>query len=110
MTSEELEKFRNLLEEDKKGLESKIKRLTKADFGDDVDSLEEESDETEEMATNEALTNAFAERLGSVNEALLKIEKGTYGVCENCGNKISSDILEINPESKLCKDCKAKNG
>ena len=109
MTDENKEKFKKLLLETKKDLEAKIKNLTKTDFGDDVDSLEQESDETEEMATNLSLSASFSERLSGVEEALEKIKNGAYGICESCGNEISTDLLEVDPESKLCKDCKTKN-
>ncbi len=110
MTNENLEKFKNLLLKEKAGLEEKIKKLNDPDFGDDIDSLEEESDETEEMGTTIALSGSFSDRLSGINEALGKIDDGTYGICENCGKEISMELLEVDPESKLCKDCKSKNG
>jgi len=110
MTNEELAKFKGMLEDTKNDLEKRLKKMNVVDFGHDVDSLEEESDETEEMATTDALTTTFIGRLDDVNAALEKIEKGTYGKCENCGNELSIEMLEADPESKLCKDCKAKNG
>lgn len=110
MTNEELNKFKSLLEKTKTDLEAKLSDLTKTDFGDDIDSLEEESDETEEMATNISLTETFRERLVNIDAALEKIKNGKYGICENCGEEISKELLEVDPESKLCKNCKAKNG
>ena len=110
MTDEDREKFKTLLLESKEDLRKKIEKLTKTDFGDDVDSLEQESDETEEMATNLSLSTSFGERLSEVETALEKIENGTYGICENCGNEISIELLEVDPESRLCKECKTKNG
>jgi len=107
MTDDQKEKLHALLLETKKELEERLEKLTKVDFGDDVDSLEEESDEAEELAANIPLTNTFKDRLRGVNEALEKMDAGTYGTCENCRNEISMDLLEVDPESKLCKVCKA---
>lgn len=45
-------------------------------------------------------------RLLEIERALLKVEKGDYGVCENCGDKISIDRLKARPFSSLCIDCK----
>ena len=69
---------------------------------------EEESDEAEQLSINIPLTNTFKDKLRGINEALARIEAGTYGVCENCGKEISMELLEIDPESKLCKTCKAE--
>jgi DnaK suppressor protein len=46
--------------------------------------------------------------LGNVESALLKIEKGEYGICENCGKEISPSILEISAESRFCQECNLK--
>jgi len=110
MTNEDREKLKALLLKEKEDLEEKLKKLSKVDFGDDIDSLEEESDEAEELAANIPLTNTFKDRLSGINKALEKMDAGTYGVCENCEKEISMELLEIDPESKLCKDCKVENG
>jgi DnaK suppressor protein len=36
---------------------------------------------------------------------LEKIKNGTYGTCENCGQKIEEARLRANPEAKLCLKC-----
>jgi DnaK suppressor protein len=40
-----------------------------------------------------------------VNRALRKMELGTYGDCERCGNPISIERLEALPWAILCIDC-----
>ena len=90
-------------------VEEKLDKLTKVDFGDDIASGEQESDEVEEIAANIPLLNTFRDRLADIDKALGKIETGSYGICESCGNEISTDLLEVDPESKLCKICKAGN-
>ena len=44
--------------------------------------------------------------LNRIDEALKKIEEGTYGVCENCGKPISLKRLKAGPYAKLCIKCK----
>ena len=46
--------------------------------------------------------------LQDIQDALQKIEDGTYGECENCGEDISIARLEANPMAKLCVDCKSE--
>lgn len=47
-------------------------------------------------------------QLNNIENALLKIENGTYGICDQCKNKIDEDRLDILPETNLCSCC-AKN-
>ena len=43
-----------------------------------------------------------------VKKALTRIEDGTFGVCEKCGEDISSSRLKARPVTALCIDCKTK--
>jgi DnaK suppressor protein len=45
-------------------------------------------------------------RLASIEHALQKVEQGTYGVCEWCGQPIDPARLEAVPETTLCIGCK----
>lgn len=44
--------------------------------------------------------------LKKIDEALARIEGGTYGICESCGNQINIKRLEARPVTTLCIDCK----
>jgi len=89
-------------------LEKELKTLKGVpEMGSDVDSFDEETDEAEEYSTNLGIKQVLKERLIAVREALDKIKSGTYGKCEKCNKEISDKILEINPESKYCGNCKA---
>ena len=41
-----------------------------------------------------------------INEALARIEDGTFGVCEECGADISEERLKARPVTTLCIKCK----
>jgi len=41
-----------------------------------------------------------------IDEALERIEAGTYGICTNCGKEIPLARLEAYPWASLCIDCK----
>ena len=43
-----------------------------------------------------------------VKEALQRINDGTYGICEECGEEISINRLKARPVTRLCINCKAK--
>jgi len=49
------------------------------------------------------------QRLAEVKDALKKIDEGTYGACEACGEKISEGRLAVLPTAKLCLKCEASN-
>jgi DnaK suppressor protein len=44
--------------------------------------------------------------LKKIDEAIARIEGGTYGVCESCGEQISIKRLEARPVTTLCIECK----
>lgn len=41
-----------------------------------------------------------------IDEALRKINEGTYGICEDCGEEISEKRLGVMPTATLCISCK----
>ncbi len=45
------------------------------------------------------------ENLLKIDEALRKLSEGTYGICEDCGEKISEQRLKILPFAIYCTDC-----
>src|SRR3990167_9658898 len=88
------EKLKQLLLRDKARLEKEVKSLRSResrDFGEDTtyDAGEEESDESEERVTHEAISETLKPRLDDINKALRKMEQGQYGRCEKCGKEIA---------------------
>ena len=43
-----------------------------------------------------------------IKQALERIENGTYGICESCGEEISVKRLKARPVTTQCIECKAK--
>jgi len=108
ISKEALTNYKQKLEEEKTILEQELKDLEEApDFGgDSTDIGTEEADESEAVGTNMALMQPLKERMAEVNDALSKIINGGYGVCENCKSEIDEELLNVNPESRLCRNCK----
>lgn len=52
-----------------------------------------------------ALMQMKSETLNRVNEALSRLEAGTYGNCFECGDEISEQRLRALPFAVRCKDC-----
>lgn len=68
-----------------------------------------------DLAASEADTSmelAIRERdrllLLSLREALARIERGRFGICESCGEAISIKRMLANPTAAVCIDCKAE--
>ena len=44
-------------------------------------------------------------KLKQIDDALERMDEGSYGVCESCGLEIAEERLEAMPFSRLCRDC-----
>ena len=60
------------------------------------------ADQIEELATNIPLVEELEARHLDVDEALERMDGGTYGVCEECNEEIPLDRLEANPAARTC--------
>jgi DnaK suppressor protein len=49
-------------------------------------------------------------RLQQVDEALERMDEGTYGICVDCGEEINEARLEVRPLSIRCVECAEKYG
>ncbi len=78
--------------------------IATTDIGDLVDQAGDERDR--EMSL--LLTGRDKEKLQAINEALEKIREGSYGSCEECGDKIGPGRLKVMPLAKYCVSCQSK--
>jgi DnaK suppressor protein len=77
---------------------------TKENFPDPTDRAALESDR------NFMLRIRDRERrlIGKIREALQRIEDGSFGICESCGEEISEERLRARPVTTFCIECKTK--
>jgi DnaK suppressor protein len=75
-----------------------------SDIGDVVDQAGDERDRELSLL----LTGRDKEKLLAINEALEKLKESTYGICEECGDKIGSGRLKVMPLAKYCVSCQSK--
>jgi len=107
LSPKDLQSLKEQLEKEAGELEAQLKTVGKSqEFGSDVDHFEEEADEAEELSNSLDLTATIKERLRNIDQALDKMSKNAYGVCEQCQKEVSLELLRVDPESKLCKECK----
>jgi DnaK suppressor protein len=75
-------------------------------------TLEDRESELEESAQKDRMTrleSRLTERgqilLRQIDDALERIDTGTFGECERCGNEISQARLKAMPTAALCIEC-----
>jgi len=90
---------RGLLEAERDALRSELADLVGLDYD---ANFADSSQVTAERGETEALTNSLRESLEEVERALVKLDEGTYGVCEVCGEPIAAARLEAMPAARYC--------
>jgi RNA polymerase-binding protein DksA len=70
-----------------------------------VKDPEEQSMEEFVLGMDFALMEMESETLRKIDEALLRLDDGTYGVCSECDEGISEARLKALPFAGLCRDC-----
>ena len=109
MTKAQLKKFKEALEAKRGEIIQRARQTLDEDMALDVDDLPDEM----VLASSEYL-QSFTFRLRGrermllekIQKALVRIEDGSFGECEECGEKISAKRLEARPETTLCIRCK----
>jgi DnaK suppressor protein len=64
------------------------------------------SHSTEERERVLTMARSLRTNLREVERALGKLDEGSYGRCERCGNPIGEERLDAIPWTPLCIDCK----
>ena len=58
-----------------------------------------------ERAQLTALLAAARKRVAEVDDALRRVDEGTYGLCEGCGQPIAGERLAVRPFARMCMAC-----
>lgn len=74
-------------------------------FEDIGSDREDNASEVEQYTDNLPVEITLEKKLKDILEALERMEKGTYGICENCNQEISPDRLRANPAARTCIKC-----
>ena len=108
----ELLSRRQLIMKEMGHLESTVLKVNPRDSAGDLSgySFHMADAGTDAMEREKAFLFASAEgrRLLEIDDALRRLYRGEYGVCESCGNPIAHARLLAVPDARLCVDCKEK--
>jgi DnaK suppressor protein len=61
--------------------------------------------EAVERLNTTAAARSLADSIADIERALAKIDAGSYGICDGCGNEIGVDRLEALPAATRCVVC-----
>ncbi|KPA18472.1 RNA polymerase-binding, DksA [Candidatus Magnetomorum sp. HK-1] len=110
MEKDEIERFRRML---RKQLDDLLKEADhtvtgmsnqKESFPDPTDRASHETDRSFMLR----IRDRESKLIKKIKKTLLRIEEGTFGTCDSCGNDISTKRLEARPVTTQCIDCKTK--
>jgi RNA polymerase-binding protein DksA len=111
----DVERFRQLLEEERRRVVDAIEYLHKENPGSIEDETEDQTAdnhlaETATATLDREIDYTLEENsehvLEAIDAALKRIEDGTYGTCVNCGKPIAEERLAAIPWATHCIDCK----
>jgi RNA polymerase-binding transcription factor len=112
LSPERLAEVRDRLLSRKKNLWLEVKDQLKSSIGDGYQEMLATARDEEDQATVSLMAETSLTLLGpkrqeleAIEEALLRLENGAYGLCEVCGQPIEPRRLEIMPEAPLCRNC-----
>ncbi|MFZ9595650.1 MAG: TraR/DksA family transcriptional regulator [Bdellovibrionia bacterium] len=104
-------KYKRLLIEEKQRILNNTKNSLKNDLTLSIDDLPDETD----LAASEINQNLIfklrdreRQLLSKIDEALMRMDDGTFGICQDCEEQIEPRRLEARPVSTLCVSCKEK--
>jgi DnaK suppressor protein len=111
MDAKILAKYRKLLLDEKQRILNNSKNALKHELALSPDDLPDETDlAASEVNQNLVFKLRDRERqlLSKIDEAMSRIEDGTFGACDDCEEPIEVRRLEARPMSTLCVACKEK--
>lgn len=113
MTVKEYDEIRSNLIDMLEDLNDRLSRITEdVKHADEPLSkdFEEQATQTENDQVMDYLGNAARSEIARIKEAIARIDKGEYGICQRCGEPIAKERLRILPHSILCIKCAEEKG
>lgn len=110
MKDKDVQAFKEILNEELKRLvahgDSTVSGMTEAkeNFPDPTDRASHETDRNFTLR----IRDREHKLIKKIKKALDRIEEGTFGICEACGDDISIERLKARPVTTECIECKTK--
>lgn len=100
----EAKRLREEISDAEDGIAEMLRNSTDTGGEDQADTGSKTFEREHEMS----LAASHREILGQTERALARIDDGTYGICERCGNPIGKARLQAFPRATLCMTCKER--
>jgi len=104
-----LARFKKILLKEREQIIGEVKQIHESSKEMGQDGIQDIGDEAANIYNKQTLLSLNENeriRLQEVDESLDRIENGTYGICEECGEPIGLKRLEVRPVAKYCVPCK----
>ena len=98
----DLDALRGTLSEERGSLRRQLAELSADELSAYDENFADSGQVAAEQGEARTLETSLREQLGDVDRALAKFDKGTYGVCEKCSEKIADARLEAMPATRYC--------
>lgn len=119
MSAVDVGEFRRLLDEERARVVSAIENIHHENPGSLADETGELSigfdqhpadvaSETHDREVEYTLEENAEHVLAAIDAALRRMDEGTYGTCERCGNPVGEERLRARPWATLCIDCQRR--
>jgi DnaK suppressor protein len=111
-----IDRFRRRLDDDRQHLVAQLKDMgvdpnTGAPNGDQFEQgFADSGQSTAEKARVLSMAEGVLDSMREIDAALRRMNEGTYGACESCGQPIGDDRLDARPVARLCVTCKRRAG
>jgi len=89
-------------------IREKSRSESEADRKDDVGDIYDLATNERDRELNLLMSDRERDKINEIDDALVRIDEGTYGTCEECGTDIPKKRLMIMPFAHLCVACKAE--
>src|SRR4051812_1855741 len=101
------ETLKRMLEERRQEIVDKLRTLRETTPAQRLDVQDAEEQAVTDFAKDMefALVQMKADTLGRIDEALRRLEDGSYGQCAECGSEIAAARLKALPFAVKCRDC-----
>jgi DnaK suppressor protein len=106
-----LARFKKILLKEREQIIGEVKQIYESSKEMGQDGIQDIGDEAANIYNKQILLSLNENermRLQEVDESLDRIENGTYGICEECGEPIGLKRLEVRLVAKYCVPCKTK--
>ena len=100
--------FKKILLKEREQILGEVKQIYESSKEMGQDGIQDIADEAANIYNKQILLSLNENermRLQEVDEALDRIENGTYGICEECGESIGLKRLDVRPVAKYCVPC-----